>query len=274
MKNFIIYLVLIIITCNSEVFAEDYYNFYGKDYFDKNRFTRLSYDRLNDIIYVITVETSSDPYHYGISYYANNIWNTLSMENTGCPLKDTCQIKDILTDKKGNLWLCSEKGILSYDISSGWKIFTVPEPTGKNIKYNYLLTDSLGYTWFHATLGQNSNDIFVGMEQRLYKITNYQPELVYVADSNDIRLGIKPFSNPPGKSRVTDRDGNFWIAYPQSSIGLGLVKINSNNYNFEFYQLRDYYSDISQKVLYPYDIDIVSDGRLLVTYTANVQEKT
>ncbi|MFH1049614.1 MAG: T9SS type A sorting domain-containing protein [bacterium] len=274
MKNLIAYIVLLLITSTHKGFAEDYYHFYGKDYFDKNRFTRLAYDRYNDIIYVITVETRSDPYHYGISFFANNVWNSLSFENTGYPLKDTSQIKDILIDNKGILWMCSEKGILSYNILSGWKNFTISVPTGKDIIYNYLLTDSSGYTWFHATFGQYSNDIFVGMEQRLYKITNHQPELVYIADTNDIKSGIKTFSNPPGTSRATDRNGNFWIAYPQSVNGLGLVKINSNNNNYEFYQLRDYNSDLYQKVLYPYDLDIVSDQRLLVTYTANVQEKT
>jgi streptogramin lyase len=273
MKNFIVYILLLIITCNSELFAIGNYEFFGKEYFGKNRFSRLAYDRYNDIIYTITVETSSDPYHYGISFYRNGIWESISFDETDYPLTDTNQIGDILTDKQGSIWISSENGILSFNSASGWKIFTISLPIGKDIKYNYLLTDSMGNTWFHATFGQLSNDIFVGMEERLYKIINNQPELVYFADTNDIKSGIKTFSNPPGTSRITDRNGNFWIAYPQSVNGLGLVKINSNNNNMRFYQLRDYYSDISHKVLNPYDLDLLDDGRLLVTYTANVQEK-
>jgi ligand-binding sensor domain-containing protein len=208
------------------------------------RFQRLS---TNQILLNFGIKTSSIP-AYNKSKYSYSHWELLNEKNSNLPNNN---IKAILDDKNGGLWIDTSQGLVHYFRNEDWELFEVHYDWPGN-HFKPLLCDNTGNLW----LG-------------LYKITKANKNVASSIEGRGLCVYKKDGSHKifeAGRSKLPDNFINVIVQSESSPLLFGKGNsfwIGTNKGGLAFYHESDYWElfDIDNSPLPSNEIrDILNDG--------------
>ncbi|MFI3280790.1 MAG: ATP-binding protein [Rikenellaceae bacterium] len=146
-------------------------------------------------------------YGFGITRYdlRDNSKITLTQEASGLPSNI---VRNLMIDSRGDLWICTDKGLALIDREQLYLSEPVVEPVVVSVESNHytipIIEDKLGRIWY-GTLGRG-----------LHCLTQLPSS--YMPDKKGRKYGIKSYtiasglSNNSIKAIAEDEDGNIWVS--------------------------------------------------------------